>query len=127
MWTKTPARIAHKDAVRYGPAWKKARQGALNRAGHRCEKCGSRRELSVDHIHGVAADSGHHHLQVLCGPCHRVKTATESNKGRSRSRASSDRAGAIPDTMVNDARQAADLRKLMSMEARLSEHTLARF
>lgn len=82
-WSKTPQDRA-RDAVRYGPAWKKARQAALNRAGHRCEKCGSRRELSVDHIHGAAADPGHHHLQVLCGTCHRAKTAAESNQGRGR-------------------------------------------
>jgi 5-methylcytosine-specific restriction endonuclease McrA len=70
----------------YGAGWKRARKAALERAGHRCERCGSRRELQVDHVFGAAADPEHRSLQVLCGQCHRSKTAREGTAARNGSR-----------------------------------------
>jgi 5-methylcytosine-specific restriction endonuclease McrA len=74
----------------YGAEWKRARKAALERAGHRCQRCGSRRELQVDHIHGAAADPQHRSLQVLCGSCHRSKSGREGAAARNGSTRSSD-------------------------------------
>jgi hypothetical protein len=63
-------------------AWRKAREEALRRAGHRCEKCGRTEEqaraagtwLEVHHPDGRGVRADHHDveaLQVLCRkPCH---------------------------------------------------------
>lgn len=75
-------------AATYGAEWRRQRQKALARAGHRCEKCGSDRDVQVDHIVPVSQGGGHQpgNLQVLCGAHHRVKTASEGGGYRNRRR-----------------------------------------
>lgn len=87
-WPKTPE-DRRRDSQRYGTAWRKARKAALERAGRRCEQCGSRTGISVDHIYGAGADPGHQHLRVLCGSCHRTKSGREGAAARNGSRTGS--------------------------------------
>jgi DNA-directed RNA polymerase subunit RPC12/RpoP len=66
------------------PAWRKARNLALERTGYRCERCGrtdaqSRAEggggLHVHHIDGRGVRAQEHDqalLEVRCPPCHRL-------------------------------------------------------
>jgi 5-methylcytosine-specific restriction endonuclease McrA len=53
-------------------AWRQTRREALNRAGGRCEDCGSTRKLHVHHLtyarHGREKPRD---LRVLCSRCHR--------------------------------------------------------
>ncbi len=93
-WDKSPE-DRRRDAQRYGPEWRKARQAALARAGGRCEQCGSRRALQVDHIIPVSQGGTHGlgNLQVLCsgpGSCHARKTAAEGGGYRSRGKTAAD-------------------------------------
>ena len=72
----------------YGAEWRKVRQQALERATHRCEQCGSRRRLQVDHVTPVSQGGTHSlaNLMVLCsgpGSCHAQKTASEGGGYRS--------------------------------------------
>jgi hypothetical protein len=53
-------------------AWRKTRRGALDRAGHRCERCGGTNRLQVHHL--TYARFGHEapeDLLVLCDRHHR--------------------------------------------------------
>ena len=77
-------------------ALKKAR---ISRGLYVCNSCGhefKRREVQVDHIKSVVSELGFqnfdeyinnlfcdvNNLQVLCKPCHRVKSQTENKKRR---------------------------------------------
>ena len=68
-------------AKTYGAEWRKARDKALARARRRCEKCGSIKDVQVDHIIPVSQGGTHlqANLQVLCGEHHRAKTAGEGS------------------------------------------------
>ena len=66
-------------------AWKAARKRQLERDRYQCQIRGpgcTRRATTVDHIHGLAADPQHRHLQSACDTSHRAKTAAESNTGK---------------------------------------------
>lgn len=61
--------------------WAGLRLAALRRDGFKCVKCGSRKNLEVDHVQpvrdapGLAFNVGN--LQVLCRQCHSSKTRRE--------------------------------------------------
>ena len=61
--------------------WKVLRMKILERDGWKCQCCGSRKRLEVDHVKAVrnAPDRAFDptNLQVLCGTCHGRKTMTE--------------------------------------------------
>jgi 5-methylcytosine-specific restriction endonuclease McrA len=64
------------------PAWQALRARRLARDRYRCVRCGSRRQLEVDHLTYVRL--GHEWLsdcQTLCRPCHRLKTR-QDRRGR---------------------------------------------
>lgn len=79
-WSNDKAAREHSNAT-YGAEWKRARAAALARAGRRCQKCSSTQEIQVDHVIPVSQGGSHaaSNLQVLCGNCHRHKTATEGS------------------------------------------------
>lgn len=57
----------------------------FERDGYTCRHCGSRRQLTVDHIIPVARGGGNafDNLQTLCGPCNSSKgTRTEPSRSR---------------------------------------------
>lgn len=86
-WKNDRAAREH-TASTYGADWRRQRQKALARAGHRCEQCSSARDIQVDHVVPVSHGGSHQltNLQVLCGGCHRKKTATEGGGWRNRGR-----------------------------------------
>ena len=45
-------------------------------AGYKCQRCGSRDNLEIDHVvpHSWGGSSGMHNLQVLCRECNRQKS-----------------------------------------------------
>jgi 5-methylcytosine-specific restriction endonuclease McrA len=67
--------------VMHSEGWRKRRQRALKRAGYRCQKCGSRRQLQVHHLTYArlgrerAAD-----LMVLCRTCHAAEHGSAGAK-----------------------------------------------
>ena len=69
---------------------RKIRVRALHRGGYRCAGCGaldkSGKSLEVDHILPLERGGDHSdgNLQLLCKPCHSVKTRLESEERRSR-------------------------------------------
>lgn len=73
-WRRTPKGMSH--AAGYGSAWRRARDAALVRAGHRCERCGSEGPLDVHHIDGRSPlEPGANalgNLAALCLRCHRL-------------------------------------------------------
>ena len=50
-----------------------------NRAGDKCQKCGSTHDLNIDHIIPRRVGGSHHpdNLQLLCRSCHGYKTGRE--------------------------------------------------
>jgi 5-methylcytosine-specific restriction endonuclease McrA len=65
--------------------WPNARKLALKRDKWTCVKCGSKENLTVDHIiplmgRGYKSGCYHHlaHLQTLCHDCHVAKTAADN-------------------------------------------------
>ena len=54
------------------------RQFILYCYGYRCAKCGSRHDLTLDHITPISegGQSVAENLQVLCDPCHVIKNQT---------------------------------------------------
>lgn len=60
------------------PQWRDARQRALDRAGHVCERCGDSYDICVHHTtyqHGWLCPRQHEWwvYRVLCGRCHRYQ------------------------------------------------------
>ena len=84
-WTKTAA-SREQDRTRYqDPEYKRNRAVVLRRAGGRCEQCGRRARLEVDHKVPLAAGGGHElaNMQAICagpGSCHATKTARDSRQ-----------------------------------------------
>lgn len=84
-WVKTAA-DRQRDQQRYrDPEYVRNRAVVLRRAGGRCEQCGRRARLEVDHRVALAAGGGHDlgNLQAICGgpgSCHASKSARESRK-----------------------------------------------
>lgn len=72
---------------RGGRPWRRIRDAILLRDKYTCQSCGHiGTDLEVDHIVNVAQGGSDDecNLQALCIPCHKAKTATESNAGRAR-------------------------------------------
>jgi 5-methylcytosine-specific restriction endonuclease McrA len=94
-WKKTDA-DRRRDAAVYGNRdYQRNRKAVLRRANGRCEQCGSRRALQVDHVIPISQGGTHNvnNLQVLCsgpGSCHAKKTATEGKGFRASRRADPD-------------------------------------
>lgn len=68
------------------PAYYRERQGCLNRAKGRCERCGKPGKLEVDHIVPLR-DGGTNtrsNLQALCSTCHNAKTQEDRRRRRDR-------------------------------------------
>lgn len=70
----------------YGHQWRKLRDAVMRRDGFLCQVCKSTGRYTpadeVDHI-VQKADGGTDHpdnLQAICKPCHKEKTARESNQ-----------------------------------------------
>jgi len=85
--TNTPAKRRRDAEVYRDPEFVRDRAIVLRRAGGRCEECGRRGRLQVDHITPVAVRVDHSlgNLQALCsgpGSCHAAKTARDSNATR---------------------------------------------
>jgi 5-methylcytosine-specific restriction endonuclease McrA len=66
------------------PEYVRNRPVVLRRAGGRCEQCGRRALLQVDHKTPLAilVDHSLANLWALCGPCHAAKTARDSHAAR---------------------------------------------
>lgn len=69
-------------AVRgYGYKWRKTRELVIKRDKYKCQNCGKKlrkKDRQVDHIVKRKSKSGHDgisNLRLLCGLCHRRKTA----------------------------------------------------
>ncbi len=83
-WQKTRA-DRERDAKVYGnPEYRRNRQLVLGRAAGRCELCGKRAQLEVDHIIPRIKGGGHAvaNLRALCTSCHAAKTAQEGKGAR---------------------------------------------
>lgn len=66
----------HHDAIKNDPRYKAWRRAVLEAAGHRCEDCGTERDLTADHI--VPLDAGGDPFDTsngrcLCRPCNSRK------------------------------------------------------
>lgn len=85
-WSTDPAKRQRDRETYEDPEWRKTRAAALRRAGRRCEKCGATGRVEVDHIvpRSQGGSHGPDNAQVLCLPCHRVKSAAEGQDGRRR-------------------------------------------
>lgn len=64
-----------RDRKRKGRAAKAFRHIVYERDGYRCVQCGSRRELTLDHVIPKAQGGAHtvDNLQTMCGPCNNMK------------------------------------------------------
>jgi 5-methylcytosine-specific restriction endonuclease McrA len=83
-WENSPEKRA-RDAEHYRhPEYVRNRPLALRRANGRCEKCGRRARLQVDHKTPLAilVDHSLANLWGLCGTCHSAKTAADSHAAR---------------------------------------------
>lgn len=77
-----PSRSRHQLANR---RWWRLRRVILERADWRCEACGARGDLEVDHKRPMARGGAAYdpaNLQALCRPCHIAKTAQENRERR---------------------------------------------
>ena len=66
-------------------AWRKAREAALRRDGHRCVVCGSTEKLQVHHIDGRGVGADEHPLELLevrCLKHHHEATAQLARQRR---------------------------------------------
>ncbi|MFB7906426.1 HNH endonuclease [Kitasatospora sp. NPDC056076] len=70
-WSRTSARNQQRPGD-----WSSRRVRVLTRDRWRCQSCGSREELEVDHLVPVAKGGswGIENLWTLCRACHRMKT-----------------------------------------------------
>ncbi|MAG66595.1 MAG: HNH endonuclease [Pseudomonadales bacterium] len=71
---------------RGGRPWRRKRDQIFLRDGYTCQHCGKvTHELELDHIVNVAqgGTDDDENLQSLCVPCHKQKTAMESQQARS--------------------------------------------
>jgi len=61
-------------------AWRRTREGILERDGYRCVYCDHHQErgLEVNHISGNSRDDREHNLETVCVLCHRVLHAGRS-------------------------------------------------
>jgi hypothetical protein len=90
-WRNGPEK-RRQDAARYrDPEYLKNKPLVLRRANGRCERCGKRTRLQVDHIIPLAVQVDHSlpNLMALCcgpGSCHAAKTARDSHAGQRRQR-----------------------------------------
>lgn len=58
-----------------------ARREVLKRDGHRCAKCGTSEQLTIDHIRSLEMHGSNHpsNLQILCRTCNSSKATTGIN------------------------------------------------
>lgn len=63
-------RQAHKNKTYNDPEYRRNREALLNSSA-RCERCGTTKDLTVDHIVPASLNGGSHraNLRVLCRPC----------------------------------------------------------
>jgi len=72
----------------YGSEWKRLRKLVIKRDKYQCQECRRQGRVTpgqdVDHIVNKAqgGTDALDNLQYLCGPCHKEKTAQESNASR---------------------------------------------
>lgn len=81
-WTKTAA-DRERDRERYrDPEYVRNSAVVRRRAGGRCEQCGRRARIQVDHKVPLAAGGSHSlaNLQGLCEDCHHSKTGREARR-----------------------------------------------
>ena len=63
------------------PHWQSVRKWALERAGHKCQLCGSRKHLQVHHnSYGSLGEEVPCDLIVLCDPCHERNSEHQRNE-----------------------------------------------
>jgi 5-methylcytosine-specific restriction endonuclease McrA len=64
--------------------WQELRDHVLKRDHHKCTKCGSTKDLEIDHIKAVTlgGDDSFDNLVTLCKSCHLVKTSEDIEKKR---------------------------------------------
>lgn len=87
------ARVNYEEYIR-SPAWQIKREGALVRAGRKCQLCCSRKHLEVHHNnYANLGNEKDEDLFVMCELCHDVfhkhrdpRTAKRKNKTRGRGR-----------------------------------------
>jgi 5-methylcytosine-specific restriction endonuclease McrA len=85
-WASDPVK-RQQDRNRYkDPQFIRTRQIVLRRAGGKCEQCGHRGRLQVDHRTplSVRVDHSVANAWALCLQCHRAKTAAEGHDARRR-------------------------------------------
>ena len=51
-------------------AWERLRRAMLDRAGWRCERCGTGPPLEIHHRNGDRTDNRRENLEALCVACH---------------------------------------------------------
>lgn len=77
-----------KSSGRGGRPWRRKRDRALRRDNYLCQPCMRAGRIQpaseVDHIVGLAfgGDDNDDNLEAICTPCHKAKTARESQAGR---------------------------------------------
>jgi 5-methylcytosine-specific restriction enzyme A len=71
-----------------GPGWSARRARILKRDRYRCVICGSRLQISVDHVTPRSEGGGDQdwNLRVLCNRHHNEKTANEGHEAARRKR-----------------------------------------
>lgn len=83
-WDNSPE-ARQRQARTYNSEYRRNSRTAKQRAGYRCENCGSARNIETNHIirpeHGGTHDLSN--LQVLCADCHGKITAQQGGGFRS--------------------------------------------
>jgi hypothetical protein len=85
-WSNDPAKRQRDAEVYQDPEFVRNKAVVLRRAAGRCEQCGARRRLQVDHRTPVWIRLDHSlgNLWGLCLPCHQAKSAAEGHDARRR-------------------------------------------
>lgn len=73
--------INHKLQTNYMPVSKKKRNKVFKRDGYQCLKCGTRKDLTIDHIipRSKGGNNELNNLQTLCRTCNIKKGIKENN------------------------------------------------
>ena len=79
-WRKKKERQGAQHSFYRGVIWGRARKAHL-RKQPLCVRCGTWRDLTVDHINGDWRETRSDNLQTLCRSCHGKKTAEDVRAG----------------------------------------------